>query len=226
MSKDIQHLIVAMRVELAQNPHDPSVQTRYKALQDLQGVVSTTSLPPDQLQLIRSRVNELAAVAMRAPPAQIPAYFAPAPVPLPLQQARLPSATPTPQPAVTLDGLLGPGALATLLQRQSATPQNSTPVPPPYANVAIRSPKPTHVEPPRPVAAPTQTPLSLLDKLRAAGMLPPAPAGGAVAPPPAAANAVPPNIASLLAGAKQQGLLAPLGAPADPGLDASALKHQ
>lgn len=213
-----------MKAEFSQNPHDSSVQTRLKALLDLQGVVRSTSLPPDQLELIKSRVNELAAVTMRAPSAQNPTPFPP---PVPQPQSRPPSVTPTPQPApaqpsMTLDSLLGQGALAALM-RQSATPQNSTPNPPPYANVAIRSPPPTHAEPPRPAAAPAQNPMSLLDQLRKAGMLPPTPTGGAVAPPPPPppASVLPPNLSSLLAGARQQGLI-PSG---DAGLDGAALKQ-
>lgn len=215
-----------MKAEFSQNPHDASVHTRLKALLDLQGVVQSTSLPPDQLELIKNRVNELAAaVTMRAPSAQNPTT----PFPPPAPQSRPSSVTPTPAPAppaqapLTLDALLGQGALAALMGRQSATPRNSTPNPPPYANVAIRSPPPTHAEPPKPpAAAPGQNPLSLLEQLRQAGMLPPTPTGGAVAPPPP--SLLPANISSLLAGSRPAAVQ--YTNPVDPGLSAAALKQQ
>lgn len=220
-----------MKAEFSQNPHDTSVHTRLKALLDLQAVVQSTSLPPDQLDLIKHRVNELAAaVTLRAPSAQNQSPYPVPPVPqpqppqhqLPQVQVRPASVTPTPgpaaQPPVTLDALLGQGALAALMGRQSATPQNATPKPPAYTNVAIRSPPPTHAETPKP-AAPAN-PLSLLDQLRQAGMLPPTPTGGAAAPPPS--SGLPPSISSLLASRIQ-----PVVAnPVDPGLQPAALKQK
>ncbi|KAH7015510.1 DNA replication ATPase [Ilyonectria destructans] len=201
--QDIQNLIVATKAEFSHNPHDASVQNRLRALLDLQGIVQSTSLPPDQLELIKNKVTELAAVNMRGLSAQ---NSTPTPATVPPQAPPAPpvAVTPSPAPAapamgsVTLDSLLGQGALAALMARQSATPQNATPTPtPPYANVAIRSPPPTHMEPPKPAAAPAPSPapaapaqasnpLALLDQLRLAGMLPAAtPPAAPVAPPPA-----------------------------------------
>ncbi|KAJ3503929.1 hypothetical protein NM208_g16414 [Fusarium decemcellulare] len=61
LSNDIQNLIVAMQAEASRNPQDASVHTRLRALLDLQGIVKSTSLPPDQLELIKNKVTELAA---------------------------------------------------------------------------------------------------------------------------------------------------------------------
>ncbi|KAF7545963.1 hypothetical protein G7046_g9443 [Stylonectria norvegica] len=113
------------------------------------------------------------------------------------------------------------------MARQSATPQNSTPIPPPpYANVAIRSPAPTHAEPPKPVIAPSApgaNPLGLLEQLRMAGLLPSSSSStptnaGPTAPP--APPTFPPNLASLLASTRAV-------APPAPGtvINAAALKQ-
>ncbi|KAL7784551.1 hypothetical protein V8C37DRAFT_395802 [Trichoderma ceciliae] len=226
LSGDIQNLIVAMRAEFSQNPHDGGVQGRLKALLDLQGVVQHTNLPPDQLELIKNKVTELAAVTMRAPLARSSATSTPIPAPVTAPPLPLPvhtpftSVTPSPMPAaqpaapVTLDSLLGKGAMATLLNMQSANPQNTT-LKPPFVSVPIQSPLMNHNEPPRTAAtpsamaaAPVSNASSLLDQLRAAGMLPPAtptnvpsPSQVPVVPPPPSIfpQGLPASIASLLA---------------------------
>lgn len=227
-----------MRAEFSQNPHDASLQNRLKALLDLQGVLQRTSLPPDQLELIKTKVTELAAVTMRATPAQnstpTPALVPPQAHPAPAPSASVtPSAAPAgpfQAPQVTLDSLLGPGALAALLARQSATPQNTTPNPP-YNSSAIRSPPPAQAELPKPPApAPTPAapgnPLDLLEKLRQAGLLPSTgtpPNGGTPVPPPAA---FPPNLASILSQAKANSALPGISTPTRPLFDSAALKQQ
>lgn len=226
LSNDIQNLIVAMRAEFSHNPHDASVQNRLRALLDLQTVVQRLSLPPDQLELIKNKVTELAAVTMLGPSsAQIVPRALAAP---PLHAAPVapsPAATAARAPgAVTLDTLLGPGALAALIARQSTTGQNSTPQTP-YAQKAVRSPPPAPAEGPRP---PSQGAAGLLDKLRQAGMLPPAAAtnagagSAAGAPPPQAM--LPPNIANLLSSSKAQPGPGPCTALVD--LDPASLKQQ
>lgn len=206
-----------MRAEFSQKPHDASIQQRLRGLLDLQSVVQRTSLPQDQLELIKNKVTEIAAVTMRAAtssaqnnstpipaPVQLPAAHSPAP---PLPSSVTSSLAPK-APQVTLDSLLGQGALAALMARQaSATPQASTPQPAP-AQVAIRSPPPTHAEPAKPPAS-EQNPLALLDQLRKAGLLPasapPSNSTTPVPPPPA----IPPNIASLLFPKKTEAKAAP-----------------
>ncbi|KAF4465149.1 mRNA cleavage factor complex component Pcf11 [Fusarium albosuccineum] len=236
LSNDIQNLIVAMQAEASRNPQDASVHTRLRALLDLQGIVKSTSLPPDQLELIKNKVTELAAVNMMGPLTQKPT---PTP-PVPVQARPMPptSVAPSPAPAapasggLTLDSLFGAGAVAAIMARQSATPQNSTPTPQPpvYANVAIRSPPPVHAEPPKPALAPSlaaglgQNTMSLLDQLRQAGMMQlPKPPAAPVAPP--TASIVPPNIASLLASTKAAGLLNNLNTQPRGVINSAALKQ-
>ncbi|ODA83776.1 hypothetical protein RJ55_02292 [Drechmeria coniospora] len=245
LSYDIQSLIVAMRTEFAQKPHDASVQNRLRALLDLQVVVQRTNLPPDQLELIKTRVTELAAVTMR--PSSTPGF---AQNPESVSQHGLVAAshsasvTTSPLPApVTLDSLLGPGALAALMGRQSATPQNTTPNPP-HGQQAIRPPPPppsTQGQQPQP-QPPTasQNPLSLLEQLRQAGMIPqgtgtPPTAGSAPLPPPSAPApaaapqpVLPSAIAGILSSAQAQAQAGPASSvPAlDAGLDGAVLKRQ
>ena len=223
-----------MRAEASQNPHDTSVQTKLRALLDLQRIVQSQSLPQDQLELIKNEVTRLSGVTLGAPLAQNPSPAitnTPPPhqqfVPPPVQPARS-SVTPTPAPPsagqgpVTLDSLLGAGALAALMGRTSS--QHSTPNPPPPAAV-VRSPQPAQAAP---YAAPPAQPSnasSLLDQLRQAGLIPSTtPTNtGAVAPPP---PSIPPNIASLLSGQKPSPAgWAGFNAPVRGGLDSTLLKQ-
>ncbi|KAJ4859886.1 subunit of cleavage factor IA pcf11 domain-containing protein [Trichoderma breve] len=193
LNSDIQNLIVAMRAEFSQNPHDGGVQSRLKALLDLQGVVQHSNLPPDQLELIKNKVTELAAVTMRAPLARNSATSTP----------------PIPAPATA--------------------PPLALPVHPPSTSM-------NHIEPPRAAAAPVPNASSLLDQLRAAGMLPPAtppnmPAQIPTPIPPPPPSMFPPglsaSIASLLAAHKPDSGRSSadvLGGSA--GLDSAALKLQ
>ncbi|KAF4587647.1 mRNA cleavage factor complex component Pcf11 [Ophiocordyceps camponoti-floridani] len=222
LNNDIHNLIVAMKAEFSHNPHDASVQNRLRALLDLQGLVQRTSLPPDQLELIKNKVTELAAVTMRPSSAQNaaqkpglvpPQLQALAATPQPVSAS--PAQTPLGQAPVTLDSLLGPGALATLMARQSAatmittatTSQNTTPY-----QAAIRS------RPNERAAAPINT-MDLLGQLRQAGMLPPA-ANAAAQP----SQMVPPNIASLLS-STQRAAAAAAAQDVNRGLDAGPLKQ-
>ncbi|KAM0329120.1 hypothetical protein ACHAQA_004416 [Verticillium albo-atrum] len=238
LNHDIQELIKASTLEAAQYPHDGVIKARLQGLHDLQRLLQTQDMPQDHLILIKNQVADLAlkvrpqSVPSSAPvAAATPVPYHPPPPP-PASAAPVVSAPSgsTPQPgSVTLDSLLGQGALATLLSRQSATPQASTPtpVPAPYGGIPIRSPQPAVAEPQRqPSAAPAADPMALLAGLRMAGLLggtpaapPPAPTPvlnvarpglpvpplGSVPPPPGAipppgSGIIPPNIASLLSG--------------------------
>ncbi|PTB37342.1 hypothetical protein M441DRAFT_50607 [Trichoderma asperellum CBS 433.97] len=234
LSSDIQNLIVAMRAEFSQNPHDSGAQSRLKALLDLQSVVQHSNLPPDQLELIKNKVTELAAVTIRATLGHSSANSTPIPAPAVPPAMALSvhppstSVTPSPVPAaqsavpVTLDSLLGKGAMAALLSMQSSNSQQNTTPKPPFAGVPIRSPQMNHNEPPKAAAAlapppsmpaaPASSASSLLDQLRAAGMLPPATPTNVPAPNQAPAvpvmppsifpSGLPASIASLLAAHK------------------------
>ncbi|KAJ4144653.1 hypothetical protein LMH87_003528 [Akanthomyces muscarius] len=206
LNQDIQNLIVATHAELSQSPHDAGIQIRLKALTDLQSVVQKSTLPPDQLELIKNKVTELAAVTR---PSVAPSYAGQNLLPTrpssgQFQQVTQPSAPPAgqhPQGQVSLDALLGQGALAALMSRTGSNSNNTTPNPP--GSGAIRSPPPVPAQLPTPAAAAPNNAVSLLDRLRQAGMLPPTatptpPVAQAAAPPPL----IPANIASILSAAK------------------------
>ncbi|EEY21017.1 conserved hypothetical protein [Verticillium alfalfae VaMs.102] len=165
LKHDIQELITASTLEAAQYPHDGVIKARLQGLHDLQRLLQTQDMPQDHLILIKNQVADL---ALKVRPQSVPSsapiaaatpvsYHPPPPAPV---------AHIAPQPAsVTLDSLLGQGALASLLARQSATPQAQTPAPapPPYAGMPIRSPQPPVAEPQRQSsAAPTPDPMALL----------------------------------------------------------------
>jgi pre-mRNA cleavage complex 2 protein Pcf11 len=179
LNRDIANLIDASKAEFARSPYDSSIQTRLKALLDLQTILSNQQLPQDQIMLIKEQVDALSLAARPAPP-----VVAPTPPPAPVVEQ------PPPVQQPTLSSLLGPGGLAALLARQSATPQAQTP-PPPKPAVLVQSPQTQFTQPSvPPVQAPPAAvappdPNSLLEKLRAAGMLPaatPAPASTPVPP--------------------------------------------
>ncbi|ROW06434.1 hypothetical protein VMCG_04306 [Cytospora schulzeri] len=261
---EIEQLIVAAGAELARSPYDSSIQTELKALLDLQTVLKArgTMLSQEQLVPVKTQVATLA-VKYRAsnahqtvtptPPIHAPPFHAPLQHP-PQPVAPVAPVPPAPAPApaapapVSLDALLGKGALAALLTRRSATPQTSTPQPPPPATVAaLRSPTPQRAEPQKPA---TPDPLALLGALRGAGLLPgttpsgttpvnkplappPAPYGptttaAAVTPTPAAGGlSKPMNLASILASARSLAAAQaqPVITSGDISLTASSLKQ-
>lgn len=206
LNQDIQNLIVATHTELSQSPHDASIQIRLKALTDLQSVVQRSTLPPDQLELIKNKVTELAAVTR---PSVAPSYTGQNLVPAhpssgqfqQVTQSSAPLTGQRPPGQVSLDALLGQGALSALMARTGSNSNHTTPNPP--VSGAIRSPPPAPAQLPTPAAAAPNNAASLLDRLRQAGMLPPA----ATPTPPVAQSAAPPplipaNIASILSAAK------------------------
>ncbi|KAI0513223.1 hypothetical protein F5B22DRAFT_612736 [Xylaria bambusicola] len=167
LNDDIKRLTKAFQAQLAQSPHDLIIQTKLKALVDLQTILQTQNLPQEQLVLVKNQIADLA-VNIRAPPAQTST-----PVSLPNPVAVVPPPAPAAVPKVSLDSLFGSGALAAIMARNSATPQVPTPQPPPAAPVPIRSPPPQRVESQKVASAPAD-PMALMNMLRQAGMLPPA----------------------------------------------------
>lgn len=235
---EIEQLIVAARAELGRSPYDTSIQTELKALLDLQTVLKTRGamLSQEQLVPVKTQVANLA-VKYRAsnahqtvtptPPIHGPPFHAPIQQP-PQQVAPVAPAPPASAPpgSVSLDALLGKGALAALLSRRSATPQAPTPQPQsqpqPAAVSALRSPPPQRAEPQK---SATPDPMALLGALRGVGLIPPTPQSGGTpvsnppGPPPQAAPtastapvttpnpvaggiSLPPNLASILASAR------------------------
>lgn len=238
---EIEQLVVAARAELGRSPYDTSIQTELKALLDLQTVLKTRGamLSQEQLVPVKTQVANLA-VKYRASNAHQtvtptpPIHGTPfhAPIQQPPQQIAPPVAPAPPASAppgsVSLDALLGKGALAALLSRRSVTPQAPTPQPQPQpqpqpgAVAVLRSPTPQRAEPQKPA---TPDPMALLGALRGVGLLPPTPQPGGTpvtgpsGPPPQAAAAastapvatpnpaaggisLPPNLASILASAR------------------------
>ncbi|XDG03282.1 hypothetical protein ABKA04_002897 [Annulohypoxylon sp. FPYF3050] len=175
LNDDVHKLISATKAQIAQAPHDPSIQGRLKALVDLQTILQTQNLPQDQLVLVKNQITDLA-VTMRAPPAQT---TTPTPVPQPVAVAPPPVAA----PKISIDSLFGSGALAALMARKSTTPQASTPYPPPPPPVIPVPTPPQRTEPQKPAVTqapppiPTD-PMALMNMLRQAGILPAAPPAG------------------------------------------------
>lgn len=166
LNRDVSKLITTSKADFAQNPWDSSIQTRLKALLDLQTILSSQQLPPDQIALIKNQVAQLSEAAQSSNPKVTPPQPTPPPAPVAAVQP------PAQQPS--LSSLLGPGALAALRVRQSSTPQ---PTPPAQSAAPVRSPPP-HPQPAfnAPSVTPsTPTPVpdtsSLLERLRAAGIL-------------------------------------------------------
>ncbi|KAL8740205.1 MAG: hypothetical protein Q9190_007069, partial [Brigantiaea leucoxantha] len=173
---DIEGLISTARSEFASSPYDTAVQTRLKALLDLQTILRSQQLPPDQIQAVRAQVAQLSQSSN-----QNSHDLAPPPAPGPISTP-IPAATPssystqsqTSQPPANLSALLNSNNLSDLLasvakvKERSSTP--SVPLAnqqPPVPQVAVSSSQTPNTTP-----APSSDASSLLASLRAAGMLP------------------------------------------------------
>lgn len=180
-------LIAATRAEIARNPYDTSQKPMLDALLALQLLLQAGNLPRDQLVVVKSRIDELSARARGAAAAQpAPTYTPPIVVPpiAPPASAPPPATAGTP---LSLDALLGQGALAALLAR---TPQPAVVVPPlPFAPpvatpsaslAALRSPPPQAT----PAVPPPTDASALLAALRSKGILSAGPLPPVVAPTP------------------------------------------
>ena len=157
------------RTEFASNPYDTGIQTRLKALLDLQSILKSQQLPADQIQLIRDQVASLSAAPRPTSVAPVPTF-----TPVPPVAAPPPMKLSQQQPAPTdLQALLSSNSLANLLA-SAAKVQQSLPTPS-HPTIPLRLPQISVSQPP---AAPPTTSAggesSLIASLRAAGMLPPA----------------------------------------------------
>ncbi|TAQ85141.1 hypothetical protein B7494_g6531 [Chlorociboria aeruginascens] len=182
LNNDVSNLISASRADFAQAPWDSSIQGRLKALLDLQIILQNQKLPPDQLVLVKNQISQLSEAAKR-PNIQPPQSLPPAPVAAPQSSVQ----------QISLSSLLGPSALAALLARNSAT---QAPTPHVQPAPTIRSPlqRQAQYPPPPNASTPVPDPTSLLERLRAAGMLPaPPPTTGTATLPNISAGSVPPN---------------------------------
>ncbi|KAF9887679.1 hypothetical protein FE257_009772 [Aspergillus nanangensis] len=174
LNRDIEALVTNARSEFANNPLDPSMQQRLKALLDLQGILQHQQLTQEQLRLVRDQVSALAPKPAISTPHALPQN-------LPAMSTSS-MATPAP-PAISqpLQQLLNPGALAELI-KNTVTRQQPTP-PPQVAHLVSQLPVNSVTPQPAAVSA-VENPL--IAALRARGLLPasssapPAPnAGGA-----------------------------------------------
>ncbi|THY66604.1 hypothetical protein D6C97_01512 [Aureobasidium pullulans] len=199
LKADIHGLIAGFQTEFARNPYDSQVQTKLKALLDLQAVVQTQQLNPDAIGMIKKQVAQLQAVQSQPlpPPSatpQQPQWQAPTPVglpfppppPIPHGFAPTPSAQPPVAPPAFAPGILEQLLASTANGQKPSTPVvqaalNSMPPPP-----TTQSPRTAAVTP----AGPTGNPL--LDALRAANILP---ASNNATPTPGLAPPVPPPAA-------------------------------
>ncbi|KAL4801451.1 hypothetical protein BDV18DRAFT_149231 [Aspergillus unguis] len=176
LNRDIEVLISAARTEFGNNPLDPSVQQRLKALLDLQGIMQRQQLTQEQLKLVRDQVSAL------APKPAIPAAQ-PAPSHVPISSAPAISTPPVTQSfSQPLQQLLNPGTLAELIK---ATASRQQPTPPPQ--IPVLPLMPVNNTPPQIPSAAPENPL--IAALRAKGLLPAssAPPGTSIAPPAAGA---------------------------------------
>ncbi|KAL4875567.1 hypothetical protein BJY04DRAFT_201670 [Aspergillus karnatakaensis] len=155
LNRDIEVLIAAARNEFANNPLDPSVQQRLKALLDLQGIMQRQQLTQEQLKLVRDQVSALAPKpALPTQPPHIPAASIPTTATPPVAQS-------ISQP---LQQLLNPGTLAELIKATAARQQ---PTPPPQ--IPVLPQLPVSSTPQMPTSGPENP---LIAALRAKGLLP------------------------------------------------------
>ena len=220
LKRDIDELIRAMQSDFAQNLQDAGLGQRLKALLDLQAILRSQTLPPDQIQAVRRQVTELQNQRQASH-----AAMAPVPVPTPQQYGHYQGST-TPQPHLgyppsslppggsagpplasvpSVNGLPSTDRLASLLA--SVERSKNTPVP----SADIYSPKLSTVQPavaqPATLATGPGEENPLLAKLRASGLL------SASGTPAATLPVAPPGSAPP----------APAPAPASSSIDLSAL---
>ncbi|EFE44121.1 hypothetical protein TRV_01081 [Trichophyton verrucosum HKI 0517] len=178
LHRDVDSLIMSVRLEFTANPLNTAVQQKLKALLDLQNILQQQRLPDAQLKQIRDQVSQLSASSAKPTPPP------PAPAALPAHISNPPVSTPpigtvpaqAPQP--NLQALLNPNTLAELIKAtaQKPTPTQQTQ---PYTQPAAPTPS---------LAAAVQPPVSLAESpliasLRARGLLPPATGTPTTTPP-------------------------------------------
>ncbi|PYH92019.1 hypothetical protein BO71DRAFT_330870 [Aspergillus ellipticus CBS 707.79] len=179
LNRDIEALIATARSDFANNPLDPSVQQRLKALLDLQGILQRQELTQEQLKLVRDQVSALAPKSAISVP--VPQAVAPN---LPVVSTPPLATPPTQTLSQPLQQLLNPGTLAGLIK---ATAAHQQPTPPPQVSNFLPQMSTSNSTSQPPVNTALENPL--IAALRAQGLLPPASA-------PPAPSTAPSNLAS------------------------------
>ncbi|KAL8925934.1 MAG: hypothetical protein Q9208_003247 [Pyrenodesmia sp. 3 TL-2023] len=174
LHRDIENLISTKKHEFAARHWDTELQTKLKALLDLQSVMRTRHLSPNDIQLIRDQVSHLGQTSRPAPslpPASMPL---PNPVPTPVASTYPVVPPPTNPPSADIQSLLSSNALAEILASAARAKQN-TPVPSTPRNVPPHQYRPETVSqaPQNPTSTTSTNTTSLLANLQALGMLKP-----------------------------------------------------
>ncbi|EYE99569.1 putative mRNA cleavage factor complex component Pcf11 [Aspergillus ruber CBS 135680] len=180
LNRDIESLIAAARGEFTNNPLDPSVQQRLKALLDLQGILQRQELTQEQLRLVRDQVSAL------GPKPVLPTTQAVPPIPAVPTPAM--AAAPAQPLSQSFQQLLNPGTLAGLIKATAARQQ---PTPPP-ANSMPQMPTGNSTTQPAAASTPENP---LVAALRARGLLP-----GSSAPSTAPTPSIPPAFPFIVPG--------------------------
>ncbi|KAL9001972.1 MAG: hypothetical protein Q9188_005068 [Gyalolechia gomerana] len=177
LHRDIDNLISMTKHEFAARHWDTQLQTKLKALLDLQAIMRSQQLPPNQIQAVREQVSQLAQTSRPAVPAPSlpPASMSlPNPVPTPVPSAYPALPPSTSQSSADLQSLISSNALADILasaaRAKQSTPISSTPatVPPPQYPPDTTSQPLSNVVP-----TISSNTTSLLANLQALGMLAP-----------------------------------------------------
>lgn len=187
--RDINDLIHRFKTSFANNPSDPQARNTLHALLQLQTLLQSHRLQPDDLERVKAQVSQLAVV----PPTPIPSSYlypppptaspypaqlnpsAYVPPPTPTYYSPPPAApaplSPTQQPPPDLSSLLNSSNLAHLLASVKAQQPAATP---PVPSAATPQP-PTQFSqlPSAAGSVAIEQPNSLIASLRAAGVLPP-----------------------------------------------------
>ncbi|KAL8801173.1 MAG: hypothetical protein Q9200_007025 [Gallowayella weberi] len=177
LHRDIDSLISTTKLEFAARHWDTGLQTKLKALLDLQTIMRSQQLPSNQIQAIRDQVSQLAqnqppaTPVLVQPPVSIPP---PNPVPTPTPSTYAAPPPSTSQPPTDIQRLLDSNVLAEILA-SAAKAKQSTPVPSTTPSVP---PPPNHetttsFTQPNRVSTPSGSTTSLLENLKALGMLMP-----------------------------------------------------
>jgi len=180
LNRDIDNLILRARSDFAQSPLDQNIQTRLRALFDLQNILRTGRLTEAQLQEVVNQVSQLTGSTPQPRPTPPPQYSTPS-----MTTATYPPPQPTAQsasqPAVqpNLSALFNSPSLQGLL-RATANRQQPTPPPPQSsalpASVSYPNARLPQIPNTPPVASSTPIPLAaenpLIAQLRASGILP------------------------------------------------------